>query len=856
LLLQQAPSQAAPPVAPEVHAACALAAPALVGAEAQASTWIARAPSPDEVVLSAEEIGDANVANEASPSQTPRDLSRRALLEAAFSALSSPCKEASCRSFAGDILEKAFGFSAPKGKPLSGSFSLDLATLPKDADRLRLLDDLSTRYVVLVETRDRSWLFLGKDASGAPVALGGVANPKGCSAASKASPAVFSLAPLVSRVERLQVFGKAPSDDLLGVAALRPAASVRIPEGESCSSQEGAALFFSPKQPNRQQALRVVVTSQTHPGPAALSLLDPSGKTHTPTLRRLGGPPFAYVATIEKPDAGSWRAVFGDGQRVLACAPLEVKEAAPKPKKKVLADPVWPNEHAWNADFENLYAAWVESLFSYPLEQDLTWNDLHTLLLDQEKNFLYGHFSRDEEAALTLEPDCADLPVALRTYFAWKLGLPYGNRECDRGKAGQPPECEPIVTFNTMKRRELGLMLAARSKPKKSEESEKAPASPPPSGETPASAPVVERKLPTKAVDDVVAFQMFVRDTMAATNSGSGRTAPNNSATDYYPVPLTREALRPGTVFADPYGHIMILVQWVPQTFDKYGLLMGADAQPDSTVGRRRFWRGSFLFTASTKDVGAGFKAYRPLRASGKGVVALSNKKLSGENGFVPFSEQQYTGSTDDFYDQIDGLANPRPLDALDMQRSLLDSLAESVSRRVTAVQNGEDFMKQEGYKLVEMPQGYAIFETSGPWEDFATPSRDMRLLISIDTVMRFSEAVRRTPGRFGLSTPEAIEAAIAALDQERDKELSQRTFTYQRTDGSPWKLRLQDVVTRQKAYEVGYNPNDCPEARWGAEEGSEEAKTCTRRANKKQVKLLESYRNWFATRQRPPRGT
>ena len=35
------------------------------------------------------------------------------------------------------------------------------------------------------------------------------------------------------------------------------------------------------------------------------------------------------------------------------------------------------------------------------------------------------------------------------------------------------------------------------------------------------------------------------------------------------------------------------------------------------------------------------------------------------------------------------------------------------------------------------MPDGPAIFETTGAWEDFATPSRDLRLLIAMDVVRK-----------------------------------------------------------------------------------------------------------------------
>ena len=73
-------------------------------------------------------------------------------------------------------------------------------------------------------------------------------------------------------------------------------------------------------------------------------------------------------------------------------------------------------------------------------------------------------------------------------------------------------------------------------------------------------------------------------------------TALADNNTDYYPVPLSADTLRPGTVYADPYGHILMIVRRVAQTEDAAGIILAVDGQPDGTVARKRFWRGNFLF--------------------------------------------------------------------------------------------------------------------------------------------------------------------------------------------------------------------------------------------------------------------
>jgi len=196
-------------------------------------------------------------------------------------------------------------------------------------------------------------------------------------------------------------------------------------------------------------------------------------------------------------------------------------------------------------------------------------------------------------------------------------------------------------------------------------------------------------------------------------------------------------------------------------------------------------------------------------------------------------------------------MINPRALDPVRMQISLVDALEESVQRRLSSVQNGEEFMKAQGYAPIDMPRGAALFLTSGPWEDYSTPSRDMRLLISIDAVVSFPDTVAAHPERFGIRELDR-DAAVQQVRDALSTELAKRSFEYTRSDGSAWKLSLTHVVERMKAMEVAYNPNDCAEIRWGAPEGSDERNTCKRRASQEQQARMLKYRKWFAERARP----
>ena len=166
---------------------------------------------------------------------------------------------------------------------------------------------------------------------------------------------------------------------------------------------------------------------------------------------------------------------------------------------------------------------------------------------------------------------------------------------------------------------------------------------------------------------------------------------------------------------------------------------------------------------------------------------------------------------------------SPQPLDPLRAMQEAITSLEEQVKTRVTSVENGRKF-QNSGKGEATMPDGPAIFETIGAWEDFSTPSRDLRLLIAIDVVRTFPDRVARRPERYAMPRGKSVADVRAELQGVLASELAARKFSYPRSDGSPWTLALKDVAERAADLEMAYNPNDCVELRWGAPARSDEA--------------------------------
>jgi hypothetical protein len=194
---------------------------------------------------------------------------------------------------------------------------------------------------------------------------------------------------------------------------------------------------------------------------------------------------------------------------------------------------------------------------------------------------------------------------------------------------------------------------------------------------------------------------------------------------------------------------------------------------------------------------------------------------------------------------------SPAPLDPLRAMKEAITSLEEQVKARVTSVENGRKF-QNSGRGDVDMPPGASIFETTGAWEDFATPARDLRLLIAIDVVRGFPDRVARRPERYAMPKDRSVADVKAELESVLAAELPARKFSYTRSDGSAWTLALKDVIDRQVALEMAYNLNDCVELRWGAPDKSDEASTCKRHASSAQRAKMTDYRGWFHERRRP----
>jgi len=580
---------------------------------------------------------------------------------------------------------------------------------------------------------------------------------------------------------------------------LIPARSGGSPFGRGASPPALAgrrAVLVSPEKTQPGRPLRVLAAFENAGANVRVVLRGAAGDAKPLALKRGGGPPFWVAAEFAAAPAGTFRVILAEGR----------DEAVVGPSSGLL-----DVSRGWSWASEALYSAWIEALFADADERS-SWPALHDVTRDRGRNLLHDHLGAGEDDpsgpnSLEMTPDCADNPFFLRAYFAWKLGLPFGFHETGWGTLESAPKAGRLIMAGTRR--------------------------------------------PGSPANIVPAMGRFLNQVKNVIHAGNGRTALRADDTDYYPLPLTRRALKPGTVFADPYGHTYTLVRWIGQTRQAPGLLLGADAQPDGTVAVKRFWKGNFLFTTAEVVGEPGFKAFRPIVVDGGRPRQLANREIAASPDYGDFSLEQEKMASNAFYAAMEKLINPDPLDAKAAFEDLFRALHEQLLVRVDSVAKGEAYVTAHPGAVIPMPSGPSVFQSLGSWEDYSTPNRDLRLLIAIDTIAEFPDKVARDPAAFdmGRRAPDEIRRELRAL---ADKWAASMTITYKGSDGSSRTRTLAEIFRRKDAFEMGYNPNDSIEIRWGAPAGSAELATARRHAPASQLAKMKALQPWFHKRLRP----
>ncbi len=393
--------------------------------------------------------------------------------------------------------------------------------------------------------------------------------------------------------------------------------------------------------------------------------------------------------------------------------------------------------------------------------------------------------------------DCADLPFVLRAYYAWHNGLPfsfstrYGSHPAEPGQKGR-----------------YGNRIVERY-------------------DIVGPGPDVRLALP--AVSQFVSTEHF-----RLPPAYKGSVLP-----DHYPVRISRESIKPGTVLFDPEGHIAMVYKVTED-----GRILYIDSHPDNSLTRGVYNRE---FARAEPQMGSGFKRWRPQRLVGAkrlpgGELIGGRVMLARDDQLPDWSDEQFygnvlsrprpwtdgkfeiNGQTVDFHDYVRfRLAYPGfKYNPLEEMRVALQQLCREISYRANAV----DLAVRAGFDRRPAPPRLPrnIYATQGDWEVYSTPARDARLKTTFEEIkdesQRFITLFRDHSAVLNYDGTDLRKDLLAVYTQET----AACSVTYTRSDGSKKVLSFDDV--KRRLFHLSFDPYHCAERRWGATD-PEELKTC-----------------------------
>jgi hypothetical protein len=345
-----------------------------------------------------------------------------------------------------------------------------------------------------------------------------------------------------------------------------------------------------------------------------------------------------------------------------------------------------------------------------------------------------------------------------------------------------------------------------------------------------------------KTVDNLSypsSLQSFYRAIERDVHSGNFRTSPETTDSFTYPVAIHPTTVRPGCVFYSPDGHVCIVA-----AVHRDGSVFLLDAHPDQTITRIRF--SPKLRVAHPRNFG-GFRAYRKVIATARGDIQWHGDNRHQAN----FGTEQYAFK--DFHGDVSSrLATVRidPIAAFDAY--VRDDLLRDLLNREEAVQIGWKIAQE---RAISIPSN--IYNATGDWEAYSTPSRDLRLRLAFlhlpKEIQRHLDLFTTHPDRLKTRyrTREQLGRALLKRKETLFKKLS---VHYGHSSGEQVRVTLSDIESR--LFQLSFDPNHAPELRWGGsgeELGNLAALSPRHNAN---FDRQQPWRNRLTKKQGPMRST
>lgn len=447
----------------------------------------------------------------------------------------------------------------------------------------------------------------------------------------------------------------------------------------------------------------------------------------------------------------------------------------------------------------------------------------------------------EEDIAAFHYSDCADFPVYLRAYYAYKNNLPFSYLS-GVGQRKSEKEIAPVFGDD------------GRPKPTDYRYT--------PDGNLPHARTSVFVKGQTRcATNDFFTWSNCLVEVYHTGMARMSKWEPSSIqpvAPDYYSPRIDRGSIKPGTVVYNADGHIAIVYK-----VDLDGQIFLISASPGGHVGRSKMNRTWIIYGPKS---GSGFKNWRPFkvvnpRYDKNGNITNGQFVFAKDEEIQDFSMEQYYGHknldrvlVDGKYsgDEVRFSIYGTEFKKIEFLRYVQARLMES-GRRLNPVREFErslgdiciefqgrsELVKKaaaHGISAKRTPERYPenIFGSSGEWENYSTPSRDTRIRQMIyflkNDLIYYAKTIQELAGR----RDGILDYTGTNLKLDLQKALHRANFScqlqYKASDGVIVELTLQDLISR--AARMSFDPYQCVENRWGASTAAEQ-KSCSNDSEK-----------------------
>lgn len=427
---------------------------------------------------------------------------------------------------------------------------------------------------------------------------------------------------------------------------------------------------------------------------------------------------------------------------------------------------VWEvTNQKWDATADKEFSAWVEKLGTARAAGLCI--KLADCLRSTKANTLFD--SRDSR--LSVFADCADLPMVLRAYFAYKTKRPFSMAKVSGSQysAGNKVKCEAKGS---------GLVCQELNQTSYS----------------------TLPKLLTAVVNTI--------------QSGYYRTSADSDGTDTFPIDINRSFVKPGTVFYDPNGHVLVVYK-----VETNGLIRMIDSHPDNSLTTALF---GDKFARGAASQGGGFRNWRPYQLVGTQVVRAKNSEIVNL-GFNP--KAQYKPNKDypagNYHKWVrEQLSQGLKIQPVSEFGEKLNQLCVDFQDRVVSVQKAIDTKIHLKPHPSQLPSN--IYGTDGEWESYSTPSRDARLKASVRELNQFlKDSLSKVdlpnhPYDWSGNSQELLEQYQLSWKKAINTPTCQ--LSYVNSQGTSTPLSLKEAVGR--LYDLSFDPYHCIELRWGVKPG------------------------------------